>query len=1803
MPRRGALTAGVVLAPNHRSAGTCPAGAMGPSTSEVGPARRGAPGLNAPQDYHPGRRGRSWALPGGINRTALALLPLFLFPAAPAAAEPIERSAVVESFEVPSPIEVASGHQPNLSLERISEGAQLGKHCLKVQCNFKTNGRESYRLLLNRPTKREPLRVGLYVRGKTDGVAIAPVVSWMESNRRLWGVLPDSPPTDSEAWARLEFDLASLKDPKRSGFLLEGFDVRESADANKFREASSATLFIDEIDCVCQVSPQLKWELTFLTSGDDLCLVPEDDEVLLYAKLDSFVKPIPNALKISWEVTDASGASVASGEDPVANLTGTYAVQELRFRIGDRTGPYVATANCYAGPKPEEVTARAFEVDDPKLTFKFVRPKEHTNTKLATGFVPGEDENRVLRCQYKFTRGTGPRRDHFILQTPEEMFVADARLRSITLRINVVDLDEGFNDTRVALIIQDAGGTEIELPMVSLITFYGWKEITWEIPAWQSGLVRYPIRIKEVRFWETGPDSWGNMQAGCQGAFEIDYVKLTYDRSAQLRFSVANARTSRTQFAEVTPVNGDTFSYGACDAEGRNDQSCLQVTFKDATAQREGYKVRIGPHVPGSPMKFSLWAKTTMAKVTVRPEFAHKGHWAVTQQLPVSWKNVEPDGNWQLLEWEVPFSGTGVSIPSVWHHILVLPLRLEQILVQVPPKSGGTLLLDDLSFLTQLPAGERLSVAAGVRRVKTGSGTALDATVTNSSLKPVDATVEHSLSDAHGAQFHSGRSELRLSAGQAASLGLDKIDLEPREGPYRFVAETSVPGGEGKSLREQTLFVPNASALLVDFDRELFLNGATQTAEARKEGRYGAEISHGRGRANAEVTGIRRILPGYPMALGMWIKGHRNEVLVSVSGHDRGPNVTNFKTNPVLVDWEGWRHVTFELPRGVYPTETDPTTEAIDYPLAMTTISLGGEPKSEGKICIDEVSVVTQVQPAELVDVGLYFSLPSRIGVVGEPQQAYVENRSLTRPLTGTLQLEESALARRDQRSHRVKIALKPAQRVIVPTGSHFERAGPFRIKWTILSDKAEKLFEKTEDYLAMRLSPEELAEFNRTISDPYQLYRFGRVNTDTFLMDWNKIEPYPGDMTYERTEAELTRFLEACPGLIPRLGYTTFWNSPRGMYFDQYDLWEGDSYQYPKDLKAWYHYVYETVRRYKDRLTYWEVWNEPAKAKDEIDMSLSQYLRLLQIASVAIRQADPKAKVIMGSLGPAGMKGYLEQLLKEGAAQWLDIVGLHPVEGLLGPEVSFLEERVKNAVRRVHQHHPKAEVWVTSLVWPSSASGASGALTEHVQAEYMAKGKVLCLAAGAKRVLDHQIGIQTERESSRTVYQVRPRKIVPSFGQLQPWPNWYLKPSFLAVKTANEVLEGVRFRQEVLLPDRSAHYSRGYLFDAGSNEILAVLWRREGECAIDFASLPKPVRGMDAYGNAVSLEDRKIRLAASPLYLFFPASSLDRLVDELPASRLAYKDHPASLWKQNLIDWIDRNPERAKSHGYTVDGQVSEYSATGKHQADLELRAQAAKVVGTESFQVDLASLGTNDLLVVRRIDLDLKSQRVALKVGGREVARHDLSPLDRFTKHSEKRFYDLAILVPNTEIKATGKARVEFQALDAPAKGDGDGPPDEKEPGKAALSSVVTKFYAKKPGPLYLSDIDYVAAQQSQSVLRMDENLVGRTMRVQDQLHPKGLGSHAQSQVVYYLGGQFRKFRVLPGLDQSVEDGSVSFLVLADGKTVYESKEIVTPYSKTEPIEVDVSGCQVLELRVGDGGDGIQGDWACWADARLER
>ncbi len=109
------------------------------------------------------------------------------------------------------------------------------------------------------------------------------------------------------------------------------------------------------------------------------------------------------------------------------------------------------------------------------------------------------------------------------------------------------------------------------------------------------------------------------------------------------------------------------------------------------------------------------------------------------------------------------------------------------------------------------------------------------------------------------------------------------------------------------------------------------------------------------------------------------------------------------------------------------------------------------------------------------------------------------------------------------------------------------------------------------------------------------------------------------------------------------------------------------------------------------------------------------------------------------------------------------------------------------------------------------------------------------------------------------------------------------------------------------------------------------------------------------------------------------------------------------------------------------------------------------------------------------------------------------------------------------------------------------------------------------------------------------------GRTITLNGVQYAKGLGTNSVSDVQIYLGGHCSTFTATVGIDDEVGSaGSVTFSVLADGKTLVTTPTL-TGSSPSASINVPVTGAQVLDLVVGDAGDGNGNDHGDWASPML--
>lgn len=167
----------------------------------------------------------------------------------------------------------------------------------------------------------------------------------------------------------------------------------------------------------------------------------------------------------------------------------------------------------------------------------------------------------------------------------------------------------------------------------------------------------------------------------------------------------------------------------------------------------------------------------------------------------------------------------------------------------------------------------------------------------------------------------------------------------------------------------------------------------------------------------------------------------------------------------------------------------------------------------------------------------------------------------------------------------------------------------------------------------------------------------------------WSAVQPEKDRWIFPDEYVE--KFTRAGLGIIGNLDRTPSWASPNPT-----DLRPGTDYfgflaDMPADWKAWEEYVRQMVTRYKDKITYWEVWNEPdiTFLRPPAGMTNAEaYLQILEHSTPVIKEANPNAKVIASPAyilkkrsNPEGYQpDFTEKLIEAGGMKYVDIFAIH---------------------------------------------------------------------------------------------------------------------------------------------------------------------------------------------------------------------------------------------------------------------------------------------------------------------------------------------------------------------------------------------------------------------------------------------------------------------------------------------------------------------------------------------------------------
>lgn len=165
----------------------------------------------------------------------------------------------------------------------------------------------------------------------------------------------------------------------------------------------------------------------------------------------------------------------------------------------------------------------------------------------------------------------------------------------------------------------------------------------------------------------------------------------------------------------------------------------------------------------------------------------------------------------------------------------------------------------------------------------------------------------------------------------------------------------------------------------------------------------------------------------------------------------------------------------------------------------------------------------------------------------------------------------------------------------------------------------------------------------------------------------WRVVEPKEGEWAWRdepiRTACqaglELVGSLDRCPNwasIAPE-------GTPLGGFYTGIGAW------LPRNWSQWERYVSETVRRHKDDIRIWEVWNEPNLTDwlrpREGQTRAEAYVEMLRHTYPIVKREDPAATVIGGCVAGAMTEGssawqFAQDIIEFGALHLMDVFSFH---------------------------------------------------------------------------------------------------------------------------------------------------------------------------------------------------------------------------------------------------------------------------------------------------------------------------------------------------------------------------------------------------------------------------------------------------------------------------------------------------------------------------------------------------------------
>lgn len=247
----------------------------------------------------------------------------------------------------------------------------------------------------------------------------------------------------------------------------------------------------------------------------------------------------------------------------------------------------------------------------------------------------------------------------------------------------------------------------------------------------------------------------------------------------------------------------------------------------------------------------------------------------------------------------------------------------------------------------------------------------------------------------------------------------------------------------------------------------------------------------------------------------------------------------------------------------------------------------------------------------------------------------------------------------------------------------------------------------------------------------------------------WPQLEPKPGQWQFALLDKYLALAKEHQVEVLLPLGLSPQWASARPEEKSVYGL--GFAAE-PKNIEDWRKYVAAVAAHCKGRVFAYEVWNEPNN-KGFWTGSTDELVNLTREAYSIIHRIDSQAVVVSPAATTINGVPWLEEFLRDGGGNYVDVVGYHFYVSPQSPEAMVpLIQKVRDVMAESRANGKP--LWNTESGWQIPKPFPS----DYLAAAYLTRAYILNWAAGVQRFFwyawdNHTwVSIQTTESDNRTL-------------------------------------------------------------------------------------------------------------------------------------------------------------------------------------------------------------------------------------------------------------------------------------------------------------------------------------------------------------------------------------------------------------------------------------------------------------------